>query len=570
MKLGSFDLRSPRGQLAVVLFIGLAAALLLAAITMRQFDGLYGQDPYAYYSYATGPLRESLLALQAPPPFFWPPGYPFLVALTTFLVGTRPLAGQMVSLIAALLVPLFTALLAREIWEGRKSEWPIALTAGLLAAFTGQLWQSSVVVMADTTGLAAATLGVWSLARYGRGRRTGAALSFGWLALAAASVSFAVLARWGYGLVAIPCTIYVFLVLGQTHLRQTGVEEQSGSRQPASRDQKGADLPTSRRPAGLSPGKIWTDIFGAQAGRRQWLTHSGGAALITLAILAPLWLPLAGGDSTGDAPGFFGDLAVYGWNPVHAFRSVHDSADGILRYRLPNGLYYVLAPAHRFYFTPLLVAFLIPGLWQLIQLRSLRAMVLVLGWAAMMVAFHAGNPWQNFRFTLAYLPPVAIMAAAGLDLIAGQLKPRLRPILVLILAAGLAWMAHGGWLLTRSFVDRKSTSLQTVRWVEDQLPEDGQLITFGETLTFQHYSQVETFEIFNLTTEQIAGLLEGDRPVFLFLELGVIEDQWRGRSPEINYRWLRDQVGLTLMAEHAVPDLFQNQVRTFSLFSVNE
>jgi len=33
-----------------------------AASVLPHFDGLYGQDPYAYYAYAVGPLRDSLIA----------------------------------------------------------------------------------------------------------------------------------------------------------------------------------------------------------------------------------------------------------------------------------------------------------------------------------------------------------------------------------------------------------------------------------------------------------------------------------------------------------------------------
>ena len=32
--------------------------------------------------------------------------------------------------------------------------------------------------------------------------------------------------------------------------------------------------------------------------------------------------------------------------------------------------------------------------------------LLILGWAGVVYAFHAGAAWQNFRFTLAYLPPL--------------------------------------------------------------------------------------------------------------------------------------------------------------------
>ena len=52
---------------------GVAAAgcLLLAlvvragSLTGQGFDGLYGQDAFAYYGYAAGPLRQALLQFPA-------------------------------------------------------------------------------------------------------------------------------------------------------------------------------------------------------------------------------------------------------------------------------------------------------------------------------------------------------------------------------------------------------------------------------------------------------------------------------------------------------------------------
>src|SRR5437899_6473919 len=145
---------------------GLPLALVLAVpaagmAMSRGFDGLYGQDAYAYFDYATDSVRYSIEHLAPLEAFFWPPGYPLLVALTSFVLGPSALAGQMVSLLMGALVPVFTALLVRELWP---DDLPMALLAGALVALCGQLWQSSIVLMADTTGLALATLSAWALA----------------------------------------------------------------------------------------------------------------------------------------------------------------------------------------------------------------------------------------------------------------------------------------------------------------------------------------------------------------------------------------------------------------------
>ncbi len=477
--------------LAVVVPAGVVASL-------GSFDGLYGQDSFAYYDYATA-LHESLLHGTLPPPFFWPPGYPLLVALISLLTGITPLAGHLVSLAAGGLVPIFTALLARELcistgWgsaAGKTAPSLVPLLAGLVAGLTPQLWQSSIVVMADTTGLAAATLGIWCLARYGRGSR------LVWLGLASGAIAWAVLTRWAYALVAIPAAIYVLVVL-------------------------------ARRPA------------------RTALVHAACAFLVAAAILGPTVLPgilrLASGSEAD--PSFVGNLQIYTWHPLNALRREFVTVDGTLRYPLPNGLYYALLPAHWFYLTPVLAPVILPGLWFGARRRS-ALFALIVGWALVVYAFHAGAPWQNFRFVLAFLPPLAILVAIGFAETRRVASRPLRWIAGLALAAGLIWMFAGGVSLSREFIERKQADLATVHWVESQLPPEARLLTFNLTLTVQHYSRVPTLDLSEIDPSTISGLLAGRAPVFVLVDLTSIETQWADRSPFTNYVWLRDGPGLT-------------------------
>ena len=376
-----------------------------------------------------------------------------------------------------------------------------------------------------------------------------------WLTLAAGAMAFAVLTRWAYALVAIPATVYALVMLW-------------------------------RRP------------------RREAMLHGLIAAVAVMLVLWPLWKPLfshlfvAGG---GDAA-FVGDLQVYSWHPLNAFRREFVTADGLLRYRFPNGVYYLLAPLHRFYFTALAAPFLLAGAWRAARMRSLAWLLLVLGWVAAILLFHAGAAWQNFRFTLAALPPLALLvalAAQGLYESGGWVhsgtipkasaasvdddssiftqigrntngerknlknpmcvfpylrlffskaernaKNAMRPLLLIYLAVMLLLMAWGGARLTQSFIQRKEDDLATVAWVESRLPEDGRLLTFGLTATFQHYTDVETHELFYLNPTRLTALLEEGRPLFIFVDERVLETQWRGRPPETNVHWLRERASL--------------------------
>lgn len=535
------------------LALGLVVLAPMAWLALRSgFDGLYGQDAYAYFDYAMGPLRANLLVLKGPPHFVWPPGFPLLVALASFLLGPVPRAGQLVSLLAGALVPVFTALLAYELWaqpgdrsgpvdtasrdvsarqmpaksgsksagsidELRATKTLVPLLAGLVAALTGQLWQSSLVVMADTTGLAAATIGMWALARYGR-RVTGLGPAAGWLMLAAGFMAFAVLARWAFALVAIPATAYALVVL----VRQ---------------------------------------------GRSTALKHGLAAGFVVAIVLSPLWGPVLQSIMTqpDTTLPFSVDLQVYSWNPLNALRREFVTADGLLSYAWPNGLWYALAPAHRFYFTPLLAPLLIPGLWAVVRRKAAAPLLLLVGWAAVIAIFHAGAPWQNFRFNLAHLPPLAILVAIGIEGMATWLVVRMPAgaprrlatlALALVALAGMLLMARGGWALSRGFADRKRADLATVAWVEQQTPAGARLLTFGLTATFQHESDLETQELFALTPDDLASLLADGRSTFLLVDVASIEGQWQGRSPSINYRWLRDQAGLDELGKTRAYTLF--------------
>ena len=498
------------------------AALLLLALGLRAaslagqgFDGLYGQDPYAYYKYAVGPLREALLHFQAPPPFFWPPGFPLLILLATFAVGVTPIAGQWISLLAGSLAPVLTYALACELAADLEAGAPPAVRlpawvpgfAGLLAAVHPQLWQSSIVVMSDTTALAAGTLGGWALARYARLGRAR------WLALSAAALAYAIATRWAFALVALPCAAYgVYLLVRRGRARGQGARA---------------------------------------------LAQAAGVALCGGLVLAALLGPGLLSRSAGAAPGFTGDLAVYSWSPLNFARREFVTIDGVLRYRLPNGLYYLLSAGHPFYFTPLLALLLAPGLWLILRRRRALVLTLLAAWPALVLGFHAGAPWQNFRFTLAALPPLAVLAALGAAQAHAWLSPRFRWLLPATAAVGLAWMLVGGWQLSRQFIERKRADLALMAAVTAQAPPQTQLLTFSLTDTFAYYSGLDTYELYALDTSQVAALAADGRPTLLLIDVNNVESQWLGRAPSDNYHWLRDGPGLDRLGQYQSYTLFK-------------
>jgi 4-amino-4-deoxy-L-arabinose transferase-like glycosyltransferase len=164
---------------------------LLSRLTMLAaypFDGLYGQDSFAYFDFA-----RQLQQLQ-PGAFFWPWGYPAVLAVGFALLGAQAEAGQLISLLmGAALAPL-TYILARQIGGGRIG----ALVAGVLMAICGQAMQSSLVLMADVPALFWALLSAIIL---WHGIKTD---SSKWMVLAAALLAFAGITRWLYLILVLP------------------------------------------------------------------------------------------------------------------------------------------------------------------------------------------------------------------------------------------------------------------------------------------------------------------------------------------------------------------------------
>jgi hypothetical protein len=57
--------------------------------------------------------------------------------------------------------------------------------------------------------------------------------------------------------------------------------------------------------------------------------------------------------------------------------------------------------------------------------------------------------------------------------------------------------------------------------------------------------------------ESMADLLESPTPLFLFLDLENINNQWAGLSPQQNYLWLQENGRLTEIDQHPPYTLFQ-------------
>ena len=146
-------LRSMPDTRAALLIAGVAVAAALAARLAWPFDGLYGQDAFAYFRFARA-LWPWLLRGEPLPIYYWPAGYPLLVALVMLFANWSSAAGQAVSIASSAGAGGLTFLLSRALLPDAPGGRIAAWVAGLAVALSGAALRASLVVMSDATAMA--------------------------------------------------------------------------------------------------------------------------------------------------------------------------------------------------------------------------------------------------------------------------------------------------------------------------------------------------------------------------------------------------------------------------------
>ena len=447
-------------------------------VTVRRFDGLYGQDAYAYASYAQTLLRH-IYGGSLPPPFFWPIGYPLAIAVGMLTGASAAAAGQAISILAGAAVVggtfLFGTEIARYMGHSHRESALLGALSGLFALGCGERWLWSITVMSDTLALAWATWAMFGAVRYAR------TLRFPWLALSAGCLAWAVMTRWIYALLSLPVAVFL--------------------------------LP--------------------HIARSRQLRHALTAGLLGMAILVPqILLTLKNPDPVVHHPW------LQSWNPWNAVRRTFRNDAGRTHYTWPVGLFYAKAFVSPRYLFPLLTPFLVIGtgsVWR----RSRSAAVLWIGWIALPYGFLAGIPFENFRFTLTWLPAEAALTAYGILTVHTLGIVRRTFVLPVIVAVGvLAGLAYATVVIDR-FIDRKDADSAVVQWVQHRVPPTARILTFEITLALRHYTRLETHDLFLLHPEELRGLLMDDRPAYVLLRIETVRNRWRGYPVDRNFAYLQ-------------------------------
>jgi hypothetical protein len=268
---------------------------------------------------------------------------------------------------------------------------------------------------------------------------------------------------------------------------------------------------------------------------------------------------------------------VVAWNVANIWQRDFVTVDGAQHYRLPVGAYYLARMAWPSFLFPLLTLLCLPGTLWLAHGRRWPTLALLAGWPLLLWLFLSGIPFENARFILPALPALAVLAGLGFAWVYERTMNHGRPTedetrfvfrlpssvriahivlavaLVVSLAGSLAW----GLRDYRNLVVYKNDQLALVDWVRAQLPSNATLITFGATLTLQHYTNSDVRELFYLTPPDLAELAREPRPAYLLLDVGNIESQWAGLRPWQDYRHLQHNPGLETVGKLGPYTLFR-------------
>ncbi|MBI2835016.1 MAG: phospholipid carrier-dependent glycosyltransferase [Acidobacteria bacterium] len=496
-------------RVALALF-ALSLAVRLAIVLASGFNGLYGQDAYAYVDYA-----RQISSGRLAGPFYWPLGYPLLVAIASLGVLDLARAGQIVSLMSGSAIAPLAYWIAHDLPLDDRVRKDAAVVAGALAAVSGQLIQASLVVMSDAAALFAATVGAAALLRYGVARGSAGARTPpggpiytaegradssrspgrpGWLlVLAGTFLAMATGCRWIFGLLFVPAALFCI--------------------------------------------DLW------RSGRLPWKAIVIAAASGTVLILPHLLIARTFPSQLVDHPW------LASWSPANAIRTVFDNADGHFEYRWPPALYYLEPALHPFFISPVFSVFIARGAW---AMRGTPALLLLGGWMAIQYGFLIGVPLENFRFGLAYFVPVILFAAVGLAV--ALPRARLRGLVLAIgLATTIPFAARGlGGLLHLSADERA-----VVEQLKAALPPGATVVTMGLTERLIRDTAFKVVELYHESPSTLQRLTCTARSLHLVIDTQAIARQWAGRAPARTLADLQRRHALRLIGSAARWDVYR-------------
>lgn len=513
----------PRRHLLLAL-PALALAMRLWVVRSLRFDGLYGQDAFAYYYHGLALWRDHALRyhwpwLPRPLPLFFPLGEPALLA-AIFALARRPdptlalAASVACGVIGVALVYDLAHRVARDLFTPRAAGWTAALAAAPIA-IAGLQIQASATIMSDAPALfwGLAALWLWTSPRAGGPARPAAFAAGVCLALAVST-------RWEYAALAPAMVAYWWVWRG-----------------PAG-DRTRTAGPIVAGALGALPASIPQLLYSLHDSdpvlHHQWLT---------------------------------------GWSPAHLWQASFATVDGMQHYPMSAGAFYLLRPLLSPQTLPLVLAPFLPagiaalaaGCGERGRAAARPWLVLLLCWWLIPALYLSGVPFESARFTLIYIPPLAMLEALGLVAAAGVLgrlavprppsvstlppsgrarRPGGAAILAVLWATiGLGMLAADARDGVAALAHGKEGDLAAVSWLRGHAPPGAPIATFSLTLMLYHYGDpaAHGWTLLDLSAASARDLarVARDPSLTVVVDEGNLAAQWRGLPPQRAFATLR-------------------------------
>ena len=496
----------------IALILALSAGFVTCLLALFPYDGLYGQDSYAYYGQSFAWWRE--LAGERQPPnglyssqeFRWPVGYHLHIMLGFLLGGTGAWGGWALNIAMTAATPTLVYLLSSSVWSSAsgnpRSAFRIVagLTAAALLLLSGTYIRMGLSLMADVPALFWALVGyvcalrAWPLAAPDRDK------GGVWALLSGGALGIAVLTRYGALLLVPPLLVYLAL--------------------------------------------RWH-------GEKRMPRNVGWVALGFFAALIPQVAYLLTHEAGAGYSAFLGD-----WSLTNLFATNVTSADGAATYDYPMLVFFLAVPlvsaSAGFLHYLMLPAFAL-GLWALVRLKAWPVLGLLLTWWLLPVLSFSGTPYQAHRFVILYLP--ALLIPVGIGVAVAIRAWRVTPIPRLLAGALVAATAAGawqGWEGTRGWMAIhaafKEEERQVLRIARATAPsgDTPRVVSFGLTAAIYHYTGWPILDIYNHDEAALERFLGGPGPRIVVVPEEQMATKWARTPSGKRWRWLLDSYELEL------------------------
>jgi len=529
--------RATINVLAIGMLLAWCALLFWYLLARFPYDGLYGQDAYAYYYQAKAILQDMTGQASQPWQLFsgaqlyhWPVGYHLLIIVGQIITGSAA-GGRAITIVLAGGAVILLYLLVGELWPGATFRTRVlaGLIAGGLLPLVATFTRMGLSVMADVPALFWGLLGIFCCLRawpvQERVNST-AKSSVAWAVAGGLALGLAMLNRYGAIFFALPVVAYYLM-------RRLSRSE------------------TQRRRAVTADPAPWWALLGFVVGMLPQLVY--------LIAYRELNLTGAAGVSSGDW--------LNSWSPGNLFSTTVTGPDGTSTFGQPMLVFYLLAPLYDSdagFLSAFYLPALVLGAGVIVRTRIWPIVTLLVVWWLPPVFFFAGTPYQAQRFALTYVPVfLALIGVGAMTAIARLLEtvrgvdrrnraPLAAAALVVIACLGLGvYKEQGsvrGWMgIHESFKVEEQAVLTLAREAAGPYAEGNppRLVAFGMTSALYHYTQWPTIELFNSDQETVAHFLDSPGPHLLVIPEAGMSGQWANTPLAARWHWLQSNYSLT-------------------------